>query len=1451
MPRITTIFDGVSRGAVRAGSETVDSIQKVKRVAQEAAREQVTAELKKQQVLREQIVAYRSVATAAQRGSREQIAAAQLAKKAEQELAGSIGLTRREQARLSTSTAHAEKDLNRTARGALAGSGAFSHLGRSIAFASTTFLGAAGFAQVVTASVKKAIDLRAAVDETSVVFQGNAREVQAWSKGLVSNFGLAGGEALAMANDVGQMLKGLEVAPGKTAAMARGVVELAANVGALRKTDPAGIVRAFDQALAGRTRGLKTYGIFIDDARIKAEALSEGLVKASVDSGKLASAQERIQIAQARLAKATHDYGASSTQAATQRIALTAAEAGLAKVLKGVPITLTAAQKAQAIYGLTVKQTADANGYFADHSSRADLALKKLHASVAQVEEEIGTALLPTVTKIVGRISDWLSKTENQEKVTRTVTGTLKSFTGGVKEAWPVVKLLAGFVHDSADAVGGLGNALKILIALKVGMWFATFRREAALSNAALLGAGVKPGRVALGMTGFGGWVGGLLTAATAAYLFRDQLLGIVDAAAQAATATGGSGGPDFSKSKSPVSGKQIPITRAGTVKGIGPNNRDYVQGVANELYVSGWSLPAIYDALVKAGYSPKVVADAIQSVANDSTLDAARSKARATRAQEKIATTAANVRSGTAKTVAEGSIIDIPTHDTHGNRLLPAFGKMGTRNEDWMAKAGTIAGAPEAGYVHHLSGHPFTGKAGSGAYGLSIYFVGSDTGNVYFMTHFARVFVKPGDQLSRGDPLGVVAVDHIHVELAPGGYVLPAVGAQSSVTAAGGGSSVTPASPLTVGTKPKKAKAPPLVAAHFTDAVVAAQTAVKKAVADFAKMPALNRELEADLALEGALEDAETKASPKRKSAILKAIRAVASDVASVKAQIRKMNAAAEKSLKAEGVHEALVHAVADILGANDPQAYAALEGKTTAQLKKMVSSLRTKLRQVAADVKRAVTEAKPLGTLSGALQVEIRDVFGRLVSTTTIDAIRAKIVALTKAVTDAVGPAAKARAAAALAAYVNAAMAGAQSALDKATSTFETAFGRLSSRILTAFDRETSGHLADMQAASQTELDQLQRTFQHRADALQASADRQIARLQKSLQTKIARLELQRQALTPSEQALQDVQASHDAAAAAQELSDAQSALAAARLTGDPQQIQQAQRAVDDLLYQMQVAQLQREADAERKALDESVQKHEDQLSAKEQADEQAVQTHLAAQQQALQDELAAREKELQAEETARENEYQDERDALRLNLEDDLTQHQIALENGSETYADFVKWLQGKNASGIFGKNLPDPVAAMASAGHLQGGAFADAFIAELQRAANAQAELAGTTPPNLAGAAGSSKTITRVGTPGGTGGLAMAAGGRTPGRFVGMKDTVRAHLTPDEEVLDRDLSNALRAIFVDGVGASGPRFGGGPVIVGGHFYGGTERQVHEALGRAVKPYQDRVASYRPVL
>lgn len=101
-----------------------------------------------------------------------------------------------------------------------------------------------------------------------------------------------------------------------------------------------------------------------------------------------------------------------------------------------------------------------------------------------------------------------------------------------------------------------------------------------------------------------------------------------------------------------------------------------------------------------------------------------------------------------------------VTTHDTDGLAGWGAF--------DWFRPAGTIVGSPVSGTVYRLSG---SGRAAvgmtGGAFGYSMY-IQAKNGTKLFLTHFAERFVRAGQHVEIGTPLGRVAkygnASHIHV---------------------------------------------------------------------------------------------------------------------------------------------------------------------------------------------------------------------------------------------------------------------------------------------------------------------------------------------------------------------------------------------------------------------------------------------------------------------------------------------------------------------------------------------------------------------------------------------------------------------------------------------------------------------------------------------------------------
>lgn len=99
-------------------------------------------------------------------------------------------------------------------------------------------------------------------------------------------------------------------------------------------------------------------------------------------------------------------------------------------------------------------------------------------------------------------------------------------------------------------------------------------------------------------------------------------------------------------------------------------------------------------------------------------------------------------------------------THNTDG---LAGFGAL-----DWFRPGGEPVGLPVGGVVERVSGRGGQNYSGS-VYGRSLW-VRTDTGQRLFLTHFADpVFVRPGQRIQAGQPLGRVApwrsgAPHIHV---------------------------------------------------------------------------------------------------------------------------------------------------------------------------------------------------------------------------------------------------------------------------------------------------------------------------------------------------------------------------------------------------------------------------------------------------------------------------------------------------------------------------------------------------------------------------------------------------------------------------------------------------------------------------------------------------------------
>lgn len=154
---------GDERSYLRAAQNTIASNTRLdasfKRVgvnANASADAQIAAAVKARRAMQANATALTAAAQRAPAGSEQQIAAAALAADAQRKLARAYGATTAEGERFSVSAKTGERDLGKLTRGALAGSGVFSGLGRSLAFASGGFLAFSSGAALIRNSIDAA-----------------------------------------------------------------------------------------------------------------------------------------------------------------------------------------------------------------------------------------------------------------------------------------------------------------------------------------------------------------------------------------------------------------------------------------------------------------------------------------------------------------------------------------------------------------------------------------------------------------------------------------------------------------------------------------------------------------------------------------------------------------------------------------------------------------------------------------------------------------------------------------------------------------------------------------------------------------------------------------------------------------------------------------------------------------------------------------------------------------------------------------------------------------------------------------------------------------------------------------------------------------------------------------------------------------------------------------------
>jgi len=251
---------------------------------------------------------------------------------------------------------------------------------------------AAAVMTAIAVGAKKAIgsagDLNEQINKAGAVFGASGKDMVAWSKTLAESFGLSSEAALEASGTFGNMLVPMGFARKDAAKMSKQMVQLAGDLASFNNASPEETLDALRSGLAGESEPLRKFGIFLSDARLKQEALKQGLY-----SGKGA---------------------------------------------------LDAHAKAAATMAIVMRDSADAQGDFARTSDSAANQSRIMAAETENLSAELGQSLLPAwqdVQKIMLKVLDVLSRHTGAVKA---LVAAVAALAGGILAANAAIKIYQG-----------------------------------------------------------------------------------------------------------------------------------------------------------------------------------------------------------------------------------------------------------------------------------------------------------------------------------------------------------------------------------------------------------------------------------------------------------------------------------------------------------------------------------------------------------------------------------------------------------------------------------------------------------------------------------------------------------------------------------------------------------------------------------------------------------------------------------------------------------------------------------------------------------------------------------------------------------------------------------------------------------------------------------------------
>ena len=159
------------------------------------------------------------------------------------------------------------------------------------------------FTSVIAPAIKAASDFQEATSKVNVVFGRASKSIKDFAKTAAKNLGQSKQSVLDAAGVFGTFGKAAGLAGEDLATFTTDFISLSTDLASFNNTSPEEAVQAIGAALRGESEPLRRYGVLLNDAVLKQEALTLGIY----DGKGALTAQQKVLAAQAAIYKQTSD----------------------------------------------------------------------------------------------------------------------------------------------------------------------------------------------------------------------------------------------------------------------------------------------------------------------------------------------------------------------------------------------------------------------------------------------------------------------------------------------------------------------------------------------------------------------------------------------------------------------------------------------------------------------------------------------------------------------------------------------------------------------------------------------------------------------------------------------------------------------------------------------------------------------------------------------------------------------------------------------------------------------------------------------------------------------------------------------------------------------------------------------------------------------------------------